>query len=93
MLDGSIDDSSIFDQIALLKGDMRPYNSMLNKVANTVKLIFETTNLNHVPPSILNQTLLIVQTPLAWKCVLESKIHILSLKFMLPQSRYVKFIV
>ncbi len=71
----------------ILKGDLKPFNSTSDKINDSVKFIFETTNISNVSPAILNETLLISQNNIHWRYILESKISLLSLKFMLPQAR------
>ena len=87
LLDASIDDILLVDQIPLLKAQSNVSPSSTNKLPDTVKFIFETSNLNHINPSIINKCFLVVQPDLHWRGILESRLYTICLGYSVPQAK------
>jgi hypothetical protein len=63
------------------------YLILNNLIKENTKFIIESTNLNHINPSIINKTLIIHQEGLEWHNILESRINEVCFKFSVPKSK------
>ena len=113
LLDSSINDTLMLDQILLLKSqsnayhantcklpgkalnlffmlDLKPFMQKISitlKKKDTIKFIFETSNLDNINPSIINKVLLIVQQDLNWRGILDSRLYTICLQYSVPQAK------
>ena len=87
LLDSNINDTLMLDQILLLKAQSNAYFSNTNKLPDTIKFIFETSNLNNINPSIINKCLLVVQEDLSWRAILDSRLYSVCLGYSVPQAK------
>ena len=87
LLDSNINDTLMLDQILLLKTQSNAYFSNTNKLPDTIKFIFESSDLNNINPSIINKCLLVVQQDLDWHAILESRLYSVCLGYSVPQAK------
>jgi hypothetical protein len=80
-------DSDLVNKLTVLNNDIKPFNSVGRRISDNVKILFETTNLDNMNPSVLNHVCIIMQDKTDWKLILDSKMSGLAVKFQLSTVR------